>query len=238
LEKHFKVLSVLSNFKSTRSVLKCDYNWALDKGDKLMRVYSTVYSGEWCVTARQATRGVILVCIILQFMAIFDCNYFKIKHPCPVGKNCLIGLAAMSQATQQTNSIPVSSSAELQALPPVSGPSNITVSSASSSDIAQSSIAPQVSASSTQSRVQDPLNSSMRDDPLLDESRHSSIRVQDPLNSSMRDDPLLDESRHSSSGRSPVDVEMLLELRNINRNIEFLIRNQFEEKERWNTNNL
>jgi hypothetical protein len=51
----------------------------------------------------------------------------------------------------------------------------------------------------------------------------------------MHEEHLLDESRHSSSGRPQIDVEMLLELRNINRNIEFMIRNQFEEKKRWNS---
>jgi hypothetical protein len=88
---------------------------------------------------------------------------------------------------------------EQQPLPQVSGPSNVALSSASSTDNVEPS-----------NVIQAPITTSQ-------------AHVQDPLNSSMRDEPLLDESRHSSSGWPPIDLEMPLELRNINRNIEFMI---------------
>jgi hypothetical protein len=106
----------------------------------------------------------------------------------------------MSQATQQVNIIPVTTT-EQQILPPVT-------SSSESDSVGPNKVTQAIA-------------------PIAP--------PRDPLNSSMREEPLLDESRHSSSGRPQIDVEMLLEFRNINRNIEFMIRNQFEEKERWNS---
>jgi hypothetical protein len=35
-------------------------------------------------------------------MAVYDCNFCHIKHPRPVGRNCLKKLAAMSQVAQQS----------------------------------------------------------------------------------------------------------------------------------------
>jgi hypothetical protein len=61
------------------------------------------------------------------------------------------------------------------------------------------------------------------------------LLAQPSLNNALVEDDPLDESGHSNSGRSNTEVEMLMELRAINRNIEFMIRNQFEEKERWNS---
>jgi hypothetical protein len=132
-------------------------------------------------------------------MAVFDCNFCKVKHQRPVGKNCLKRIAAMSLTTSQASggSTNVETSNSLIDPPPTSQ---------SSGDIQLNN----TSVSSMSGNASQPLN--------------------EDLDASGGEEHLLIESQPIPTSRSVFEQEMLGELRNINRNIEFMIRNQFEEK--------